>query len=57
MKVKTTEKTIELISENDFEKQALKVLKQKGVKKISFSDSWEGTGPLILELNSHEWDD
>lgn len=56
MKLESGEYEIRLIPESEYEKDILHVLKNKGVEKIEWQDTWEQSGPLILKLRNHsEW--
>lgn len=49
MKVETTEYSVILVPESDWERQALFKLKQGGVRNMNFDDDWNQTGRLHLK--------
>ena len=55
MKCKQIELGIELIPENDFERDSLKKIANEEVKG-DFEDSWDQTGNFIIEKKPHPWD-
>lgn len=56
MKIEETETTIRLIPENDWEKDKLESLRERGVEKTEFQDDWNRSGYLVLHFPKHPWD-
>lgn len=56
MKIEKQETSVRLLPENEWERQALKELRQKGAEKIEFQDDWEQTGYLQINYPVHPWD-
>lgn len=56
MKIEETENSIKLIPENEYEREKLKRLQQRGVEKVQFEDAWNSQGALILHHHTHPWD-
>lgn len=55
MKVKKREDGIDLVPESNFERDCLKDLKGRSIKKIYFEDKWESSGNLLVDFNTG-WD-
>ena len=49
MKIQLGENSIKLCPESEWEKEALKRLKNRGVNKMQFQDEWNREGWLRLE--------
>lgn len=49
MTVKTEENAVILIADSDWERKALKQIRDNGVKRVKFEDDWDQKGGLRLE--------
>lgn len=55
MKIKKLELGVELIPENDYERECLKHIANKQVV-VKFEDSWDQSGNLSIKFSPHPWD-
>ena len=56
MKIEIAENEVRLIPENQFERDALTILKNGGVNEIEFEDNWNSSGHLKLKQSSpYDW--
>lgn len=56
MKIKTAKNSIELVPEDKYDLNILKMLKMRHIKSIQFEDAWKETGPLIIEFSTqYDW--
>ncbi len=54
MKIETTEYSVILVPESDWEREALAKLKRGGVNKMNFDDDWNQSGRLHLKQTTPE---
>ena len=56
MKIKKTEYGVELVPENDHEKECLKHIMGKGPLSAKHEDVWDQKGPVKIQFKPHPWD-
>lgn len=57
MKITSTEHSVRLVPESDWEKEQLARICHAGVEKVQFEDAWAGKGALIIEFRKHPFDE